>query len=498
MAKLHEDSDDDLPDLAAVIATYAKADLQKHSTRSTGAPVRERGQVPSPSQRKPPTSLDIRLAGKVNVKSPGSEIQRTRRHRSLKGALVNTVFLSRWNGASEAAQASVDFASTSEQSMSASVLSESTAKDALHSGREALGWRIHPQGPSDQSPTDTGSRCADKEVFNGDTSHTTQLPKRRGDERAAGSKSTAWSTFTGPHATSVASGTSVTGAGNLGLDCMQAGTSSSYSDMRKPLATASLLLGDEFGSEPSALLRLYLTTATQPRLRANLARSSPPRSRRRSPAKGTGQQCFTTPPATPSKSKLQSPKKQHRIPPSPHRPSIDAFWSQDVINDWNDGYSPRKVPKPGRARTIYSAIDEDDEEFSPSASPQRSPVKCPVRRDRKALNAKKAFHGEKHKLAQEFLKELDDSVAGGRVASLAASTGGVHLIWSKKLNSTAGRANWRQEVVRSNGNVEPPSSTYRHHASIELAEKVIDDESKSVNIYRAARTNHATKTASST
>ena len=95
---------------------------------------------------------------------------------------------------------------------------------------------------------------------------------------------------------------------------------------------------------------------------------------------------------------------------------------------------------------------------------------------------KKAFNEKKHELARQFLKELDDVVVSGQIASLAASTGGVRLIWSKKLNSTAGRANWRQEVVRSTGNATPPVSKYRHHASIELAEKVIDDERKSQKI----------------
>ncbi len=152
-----------------------------------------------------------------------------------------------------------------------------------------------------------------------------------------------------------------------------------------------------------------------------------------------------------------------------------------MINDWNDEYSPRKVPKSGRARTIEAVIGEEDEELSPSMSPKRSPVKSPAKRNRTVLEARKEFNRKKHGLASEFLKELDDTVSDGRIASLVASTGGVHLIWSKKLNSTAGRANWRQEFVRSSGDGGPPPSKYRHHASIELAEKVIDDESKSWN-----------------
>lgn len=481
MAKLHEDSDEDLPELSAVIATYAKVELRHPSTKNSSTPMRDPVQVPKSSQRKPSTRLDTRLAGNVTGKSPGADIQRPRRQRTLKVAPVNTVLLSRWNGASEAAQALLDSNPPCGQLTSADGISERSIEDAAHSGHRAFGSRISPQCPSDKSPIDIVSRCADKEVLNGDASRPTRLPKRQGDGRAVVPKTTAWPPCTGLLATSVASGTSVTGAGDSRLNCLQARISSGYSDITKPLGTAHLLVEDDFSSEPSALLRLYVTTACQPRLHTDMARSSPPRSRRRSPAKKTEQECFTTPPATPSKTKLESPKKQHRIPPSPHRPSINAFWSQDVINDWNDEYSPRKVPKSGRARTIEAVIGEEDEELSPSMSPKRSPVKSPAKRNRTVLEARKEFNRKKHGLASEFLKELDDTVSDGRIASLVASTGGVHLIWSKKLNSTAGRANWRQEFVRSSGDGGPPPSKYRHHASIELAEKVIDDESKSWN-----------------
>ena len=69
-------------------------------------------------------------------------------------------------------------------------------------------------------------------------------------------------------------------------------------------------------------------------------------------------------------------------------------------------------------------------------------------------------------------------VAGGKVRALAESAGGIKIIWSRKLNSTAGRANWKRETLVSRGAEGSSSKTYRHHASIELAEKVIDDEGK--------------------
>ena len=60
---------------------------------------------------------------------------------------------------------------------------------------------------------------------------------------------------------------------------------------------------------------------------------------------------------------------------------------------------------------------------------------------------------------------------------MSQSTGGIQVIWSKKLCSTAGRANWRREAIRSKDADGLVSNvTHRHYASIELAEKVIDDE----------------------
>ena len=80
-------------------------------------------------------------------------------------------------------------------------------------------------------------------------------------------------------------------------------------------------------------------------------------------------------------------------------------------------------------------------------------------------------------MATSFLAEVDQTIAGGQVSALAESTGRIKLVWSKKLTSTAGRANWRREAVRSKSAGGTVSTTsHRHHASIELAEKVIDDE----------------------
>lgn len=150
---------------------------------------------------------------------------------------------------------------------------------------------------------------------------------------------------------------------------------------------------------------------------------------------------------------------------------MDAFWSQDVVNEWNDEYSPRKIP------VVRPA----------SMSPKK--LASPVKLDRAAVQAKKNFSQMKHELAESFLKELDGIIAGGQIAEMAASTGGIKIVWSKKLNTTAGRANWKRETDRSktlgstitsNEHVQPV--VYRHHATIELAEKVIDDEHRLLNV----------------
>lgn len=202
-----------------------------------------------------------------------------------------------------------------------------------------------------------------------------------------------------------------------------------------------------------------------------------------SPRKVSKETRFVTPPGSPElKPKgLASPsKKQVFIPKTPHRQSMDNFWQQDVINDWNDEYSPRKkTPRPN----LKSRLAELDS--STESGLLTSPKKSPVKQDKAAKEAKKAFSQKKHALAEEFLDDLDGTITDGQVSKLAAGTGGVKIIWSKKLNTTAGRANWKRETIRStirldNGNLGPP--TFRHHASIELAEKVIDDEDRLLNV----------------
>jgi len=148
---------------------------------------------------------------------------------------------------------------------------------------------------------------------------------------------------------------------------------------------------------------------------------------------------------------------------------MDGFWQQDVVNDWNDEYSPQKIFFP---------------KSKSEGSPRRdgSPKKSPVKQDRIAKEARKTFSQSKHALAESFLAELDNRITNGEIARLSASTGGVKIIWSKKLNTTAGRANWKRETIKSSASAPDGKTIYRHHAAIELAEKVIDDEERLLNV----------------
>jgi hypothetical protein len=135
-------------------------------------------------------------------------------------------------------------------------------------------------------------------------------------------------------------------------------------------------------------------------------------------------------------------------------------------------------PRKNRFVTPDSDADSDQDVPSPSISPRKSPVK----KNKVATQAKKAFEIKRHQLAEDFLKELDEKVTKGKIAELVASSGGVKIVWNKKLNSTAGRANWRRECTRTTHSDGTVDKKYKHIANIELAEKVIDDEDRLINV----------------
>ena len=151
-----------------------------------------------------------------------------------------------------------------------------------------------------------------------------------------------------------------------------------------------------------------------------------------------------------------------------------------MINDWNDQYSPKKTPSSEHRSRLFPVGEDNVSDFSPTSSPRKSSRKTPSGKCKDDVAKRKEFNLKKHDLATAFLQELDETVANGQVGSMASSTRGIHIIWSKKLNSTAGRANWKRETLKSkSADGTTTTTTYHHHASIELAEKVIDDEGQS-------------------
>ncbi|EQL00442.1 HMG box-containing protein [Ophiocordyceps sinensis CO18] len=170
----------------------------------------------------------------------------------------------------------------------------------------------------------------------------------------------------------------------------------------------------------------------------------------------------STPPKASRPGRLVSPRKLAGIPHTPHRPSIDAFWSQDFMDDWNERHSPTKS-------LLYPVLER--------------PIKESPAKDSPTKVIKKSFDARKRLLAEQFLHELDDIITDGKISELVKSTGGVELVWTKTLNTTAGRANWRRETTRTkSASGTPISVTHKHHASIELAEKIIDTEDKLLNV----------------
>lgn len=141
--------------------------------------------------------------------------------------------------------------------------------------------------------------------------------------------------------------------------------------------------------------------------------------------------------------------------------------------------------------------DDSDEGYeSPIISPKktipsqlRSPTKKTLTDDsvpsvKEVRAQRKDFASRKHAIAEAFLVELDSTICSGRITSLSEATGGIKLVWSKTLKTTAGRANWRREQIRIRTGPLPTDTRteIRHHCYIELAEKVIDDEERLYNV----------------
>ncbi|KAF2399981.1 hypothetical protein EJ06DRAFT_477843 [Trichodelitschia bisporula] len=91
---------------------------------------------------------------------------------------------------------------------------------------------------------------------------------------------------------------------------------------------------------------------------------------------------------------------------------------------------------------------------------------------------RRTWDGCKNDIAVAFLYEIDEAMTGGEVGRATEDTGGVRIVWTNKLSTTAGRASWRVERVVINGQREER----KHWATIELAEKVVDSEERLINV----------------
>lgn len=188
-----------------------------------------------------------------------------------------------------------------------------------------------------------------------------------------------------------------------------------------------------------------------------------------------------------------------RIPPTPHHESTDAFWSQDVTNEWVDQHSPQKPAKLNSKLNfppldLLNDFDSSDSGSSPLQSPilkpgvaakePKSPSKTAIKKAeveaRKAEKARKQdWENRKVKLAEDFVRELDLVVNNGRVAK-ASRCGYIPIEWSVTLRKTAGRASSKGRITYDDhGNEIPQEGNWR--MTIVLASHVITDMHRLVN-----------------
>ncbi|KAI0906961.1 hypothetical protein F4823DRAFT_49628 [Ustulina deusta] len=194
-------------------------------------------------------------------------------------------------------------------------------------------------------------------------------------------------------------------------------------------------------------------------------------------------------PTTPRKNITASPAKAPRIPISPWKPEHKEFWDPEVNFAWIDKHSP---PKKSAKKILDLAAPDSKEELKRryGTSPEKK-------------QAKMAFDAVKEDLARDFLLELDEVITNGKLAQLTETTGGLRIVWSNTLLTTAGRAHWKCKTTTTTSKQPSASSTsstgstaaaaaaaaattkktttMQHSASIELATKVLSNESDLLN-----------------
>ncbi|KAI0836805.1 SprT-like family-domain-containing protein [Hypoxylon sp. FL0890] len=169
-----------------------------------------------------------------------------------------------------------------------------------------------------------------------------------------------------------------------------------------------------------------------------------------------------------------SPSKTPKIPISPWKPEQKEFWAPEVHFAWIDQHSPEKPADNTKKTKQLSAQDLE-------AEVKRKYGTSPEKRD-----ARKAFDAAKEELARNFLAELDERITDGQLAKLTKDTGGLRITWSNTLQTTAGRAHWKCKTLshttkHADGTTVSKREERQHHASIELACKVLSNESDLLN-----------------
>ncbi|XXH01183.1 hypothetical protein Hte_007537 [Hypoxylon texense] len=169
-------------------------------------------------------------------------------------------------------------------------------------------------------------------------------------------------------------------------------------------------------------------------------------------------------PMTPKKTLPSSPFKTPKIPKSPWKPEHKEFWDPEENFRWIDKHSPDKK----------------------TTSPRKNQGQDGAKAETKRTNAdkratKKAFDAVKEAMARNFLQELDNRITNGRLIELTKDTGGLQITWSNTLNSTAGRAHWKCKTLSIPNTDGSISKHNQHYASIELASKVLANETDLLN-----------------
>ncbi|OTA65933.1 hypothetical protein K449DRAFT_391904 [Hypoxylon sp. EC38] len=170
-----------------------------------------------------------------------------------------------------------------------------------------------------------------------------------------------------------------------------------------------------------------------------------------------------------------SPLKTPKIPMSPWKPEHKEFWEPEVHFAWIDQHSPEKKPADSPKKTKQQSAQDLKTEA------KRKYATSPKKRD-----ARKAFDATKEELARNFLAELDERITNGQLGELTKDTGGLRITWSNTLLTTAGRAHWKCKTLshttrHADGTTVNKREERQHHASIELACKVLSNESDLLN-----------------